>query len=88
MSTEFFIARRIYKGDKKNNKRVSSPAIKIAIAGIALGLAVMLVSVCIIVGFKKEIREKVKIDYLEKTNIVLSTYLVKSSNKTGRIFNE
>ena len=59
MSTEFFIARRIYKGDKKNNKRVSSPAIKIAIAGIALGLAVMLVSVCIIVGFKKEIREKV-----------------------------
>lgn len=59
MSLEFFIAKRIYKGDKKNEKRVSSPAIKIAIAGIALGLAVMIVSVCIIVGFKKEIREKV-----------------------------
>lgn len=59
MNAELFIARRIYKGDKKNNKRVSSPAIKIAIAGIALGLAVMIVAVCIIVGFKKEVRAKV-----------------------------
>jgi len=59
MNAELFIARRIYKGDKKNDKRVSSPAIRIAIAGIALGLAVMIVAVCIIVGFKKEIRAKV-----------------------------
>lgn len=59
MNTELFIAKRIYKGDKKNRKRVSSPAIKIAIAGIALGLAIMIVAVCIIIGFKKEIREKV-----------------------------
>lgn len=59
MNTELFIANRIYKGDKKNEKRVSSPAIKIAITGIALGLAIMIVAVCIIIGFKKEIREKV-----------------------------
>lgn len=59
MNTELFIAKRIYKGDKKNEKRVSSPAIKIAITGIALGLAIMIVAVCIIIGFKKEIREKV-----------------------------
>src|SRR5690554_5249965 len=59
MNSELFIARRIYKGEKKNDKQVSSPAIKIAIAGIALGLAVMIVAVCIIVGFKKEIRAKV-----------------------------
>ncbi len=59
MNTELFIARRIYKGDKKNEKRVSSPAVKIAIAGIAIGLAVMIVAVCIIVGFKKEVRQKV-----------------------------
>lgn len=59
MNAELFIARRIYKGDKKNNKRVSSPAIKIAIAGIAMGLAVMMIAVCIIVGFKKEVRAKV-----------------------------
>ncbi|MDR1743219.1 MAG: ABC transporter permease [Dysgonamonadaceae bacterium] len=59
MNTELFIARRIYKGDKKNEKRVSSPAIRIAIAGIALGLAVMIAAVCIVVGFKKEVRAKV-----------------------------
>ena len=59
MNAELFIAKRIYKGDKKNDKRVSSPAIKIAIASIALGLAVMIVAVCIIVGFKKEVRAKV-----------------------------
>lgn len=59
MNAELFIAKRIYKGDKKNDKRVSSPAIRIAITGIALGLAVMIVAVCIIIGFKKEIREKV-----------------------------
>ncbi len=59
MNTEFFIARRIYKGDKENSKRVSSPAIKIAIIGIALGLAVMIISVCIVIGFKKEVREKI-----------------------------
>lgn len=59
MSVEFFIAKRIYGGDKKLEKKVSSPAIKIAISGIALGLAIMIVSVCIIVGFKKEIRDKV-----------------------------
>ncbi len=59
MNAELFIAKRIYEGDKKNDKRVSSPAIRIAIAGIALGLAVMIVAVCIIVGFKKEVRAKV-----------------------------
>lgn len=59
MGIELFIARRIYGGDKQNDKRVSSPAIRIAITGIALGLAVMILSVCIIIGFKKEVRAKV-----------------------------
>ena len=59
MNAELFIARRIYKGEKDNKKKVASPAIKIAIAGIALGLAVMIVAVCIIVGFKNEVRGKV-----------------------------
>ena len=59
MKTELFIAKRLYKGDKKNEKRVSSPAVSIAVAGIALGLTVMILSVCIVIGFKKEIRGKV-----------------------------
>lgn len=59
MNAELFIAKRIYKGEKDNKKKVASPAIKIAIAGIALGLAVMIIAVCIIVGFKNEVRGKV-----------------------------
>ncbi|HHX31194.1 MAG TPA: ABC transporter permease [Bacteroidales bacterium] len=59
MNAELFIAKRIYKGEKNNKKKVASPAIKIAIAGIALGLAVMIIAVCIIVGFKNEVRGKV-----------------------------
>ena len=40
-------------------QKVSSPAIKIAVAGVALGLTAMILSVCIVVGFKKEIRDKI-----------------------------
>ncbi|MDH6355638.1 lipoprotein-releasing system permease protein [Dysgonomonas sp. PH5-45] len=58
MNLELFIARKIYFGGNYKNK-ASRPAIKIAIAGIALGLAAMILSVCIIVGFKKQVREKV-----------------------------
>lgn len=58
MNFELFIAKRIHFGKDKNLK-ISSPAIKIAIMGIALGLAAMILSVCIIVGFKNEIRDKI-----------------------------
>ncbi len=59
MNLELFIARRIHfskDGDKRN---VSPPAIRIAIAGIAIGLAVMILSVAIVIGFKNEVRAKV-----------------------------
>ena len=59
MNTELFIAKRLYKGNQKDKKRVSTPAVSIAIAGIALGLVVMILSVSIVIGFKKEIRGKV-----------------------------
>ncbi|MCL1933342.1 MAG: ABC transporter permease [Candidatus Azobacteroides sp.] len=58
MSVEFFIARRIYK-DRGKNKNVSPPAIRVATISIAIGLAVMILSVAVVVGFKKEIREKI-----------------------------
>lgn len=58
MNYELFIARRIYS-DKGDKRRVSKPAIQIATAGVAIGLAVMIVSVCIILGFKHTIRDKV-----------------------------
>ena len=59
MNTELFIARRIFRGDKKNEKLTSSPAIKIAIAGISIGLAVSIVAVSIVLGFQTEVRDKV-----------------------------
>lgn len=58
MSVEFFIAKRIHF-DTKGNKQVSRPAIRIAVMGIALGLAVMIMAVAIVIGFKNEIRDKV-----------------------------
>ncbi|MDL2244526.1 ABC transporter permease [Parabacteroides sp. OttesenSCG-928-J18] len=58
MNLELFIARRIHF-NKDGDKKVTSPTVKVAMAGIALGLAVMILSIAIIVGFKKQIREKV-----------------------------
>ena len=58
MSWESFIARRIYF-DKDKRREVSPPAVRLAVAGVALGLAVMILSVAIVVGFKHEIRDKV-----------------------------
>lgn len=58
MNFPLFIAKRISaNGDSR--RRVSRPAIKIATAGVAIGLAVMIVSVCVITGFKHTIRDKV-----------------------------
>ncbi|MEN8116016.1 MAG: FtsX-like permease family protein [Bacteroidota bacterium] len=58
MNTELFISRRLFF-DKTNKKLLSQRIIRIALAGIALGLAVMIISVAVVTGFKKEIRNKV-----------------------------
>ncbi|MCC8096013.1 MAG: ABC transporter permease, partial [Tannerellaceae bacterium] len=58
MNFELFIAKKIHFS-KEGNKQVTPPAVRIAMIGIALGLAVMILSVAIIIGFKKEIRNKV-----------------------------
>lgn len=58
MNLPLFIARKIYDG-KNEGKQVSRPAIRIATAGVAIGLAVMLISVSVVLGFKHTIRDKV-----------------------------
>lgn len=58
MNWKLFIARRIYK-DNEGGKEVSKPAIRIAMAGIAIGLAVMIISVAVVIGFKHQVRDKV-----------------------------
>ena len=58
MSLSLFIARRIYR-DNDMGKRVSKPAVLIALIGVAIGLAVMIITVSVIAGFKSEVRDKV-----------------------------
>ncbi len=58
MNTELFISRRLFF-DKANKKHLSQRIIRIALAGIALGLTVMIIAVAVVTGFKKEIRRKV-----------------------------
>ena len=58
MNFPLFIAKRIYS-DNTDKRKVSKPAIRIATIGVAIGLAVMIVSVSVVVGFKHSIRDKV-----------------------------
>ena len=58
MNFPLFIAKRIYfsEGDRHE---VSRPAIRIATVGVAIGLAVLIITVSVILGFKHTIRDKV-----------------------------
>jgi len=58
VNLELYIANRILSG-KSENKSISRPIVRIAIIGIAIGLSVMILSIAIVIGFKKEITEKV-----------------------------
>lgn len=57
MNLEYFIAKRIHF-EKKGEKNVSRPAVRIATIGIAVGVAVMLIAIAVVIGFKQEIRNK------------------------------
>ncbi len=52
-----FIAKRLFRGEHKG--QVSSSAIRIATAGVAVGILVMIVSICVSSGFQREIKAKV-----------------------------
>lgn len=58
MNTELFIARRIVSRQHSKNS-FSRPVVAVAVGGISIGLAVMILAVAIVTGFKKEISEKV-----------------------------
>src|SRR3972149_2439944 len=55
MNIEYFISKKIIS----NNKGFSKPIVNIAILGITLGLAIMILTLAIVTGFQKEIRDKV-----------------------------
>ncbi|MGI6222037.1 MAG: ABC transporter permease [Prevotella sp.] len=60
MNLPLFLAKRIFTAEGEDKRHVSKPAIRIATAGVAIGLAVMIVSVCVVMGFKHTVQGKVK----------------------------
>ena len=62
MKVEFFIARRIIFRSKVSTTeggKGTRSIIKIAVIGIALGVAIMIAALAIVTGFQQEIRSKV-----------------------------
>jgi lipoprotein-releasing system permease protein len=58
MGFNFFIAKRIYSSNS-GDFSFSRPSVMIATAGIAVGIVVMIISVSVVFGFKREISGKV-----------------------------
>ena len=58
MNTSLFIAKRLYNA-KENNNNYTRPIIRIAISAIALSVAIMILSVFVLSGFKSDISNKV-----------------------------
>ena len=58
MNVEYFIAKKLFSSKKKNNS-FTKPIINIAIIAVAISVAVMLISIIVINGFKKDISSKV-----------------------------
>jgi lipoprotein-releasing system permease protein len=56
LNFELFIAGRIFSKSKANFSR---PIVRLGIISVALGLSVMIISVSIVTGFQKQIRDKV-----------------------------
>ena len=57
---EIALASRLYFSDSPDGKqRQSRPAVRVALAGMIVGVMVMILTICIIVGFKQTITQKV-----------------------------
>ena len=62
LKPEIWIARRLYFAQNSNRGaevRSSRPAVRVALAGIIIGMMVMIITVCVVVGFKQTITDKV-----------------------------
>lgn len=70
MNLEYFIAKRLITSSG-NKSSISAPIIKIAIAAIAIGMIMMIVSVATGVGLQEKIREKVS---AFNGHIIISNY--------------
>jgi len=77
LNAEKFIADRIARSEQ-NKGNISRPIVKIGVTGIAIGVAVMLLTVSIVLGFKKEIVKKIT---GLTTDIVISNVNINASNE-------
>lgn len=61
ISAETFIAKRLYSAESASDRARSAarPAVRVALAGIVIGVMVMLVTICVVVGFKTTVTSKV-----------------------------
>jgi len=57
MRAETYIAQRLFFA-QQGDQRASRPAVKVALAGIVVGVVVMILTFCIVVGFKQTITSK------------------------------
>ena len=58
MNVEYFIAKRLFTAKEENNT-YTKPILRIAILAIALSVAVMLISIMVVTGFKNDISDKI-----------------------------
>lgn len=70
MNLEYFIAKRLITA-KEYKSSISAPIIKIAIAAIAIGMVMMIISVATGIGLQQKIREKVS---AFNGHIIISNY--------------
>lgn len=70
MNLDYFIAKRLITA-KDYKSSISAPIIKIAIAAIAIGMVMMIVSVATGIGLQQKIREKVS---AFNGHIIISNY--------------
>lgn len=56
MNAATFISKRIFSLSREN---LSSTVMRVAVTSVALGIAIMLISIAVVVGFKNQIKDKV-----------------------------
>jgi lipoprotein-releasing system permease protein len=55
----FFLARKLAWHPQTESRRKKSPAVTIAVSGVALSIVVMILSVAVVMGFKDEVRNQI-----------------------------
>jgi lipoprotein-releasing system permease protein len=83
MNLSLFIAHRIHFREGKLDRLATRPAVRIATAGIAIGLTVMILAVSIVIGFKREVRNKI-IGF--SSHILVTNFDSNSSYETAPIY--